>query len=290
MGSINNPKKMLITGATGFLGSCLARRFVDYYNVVIIKRSFSDIRRIKDIYDDLIVYDIDKIKLNQIFYENKIDIIVHTATSYGRRKESLEQIVSTNVLFPLKLLELGILYKVNQFVNTDTAAVSNLNPYALSKNHFLDWLKIKSTDIDVVNIKLEHFYGPNDDKSKFITYLIKKMILNETIDLTSGMQKRDFIYIDDVVNAYFIILKSNTIKDNYIEFELGSGNQISIKDIVIKIHELVKSKSRLNFGAISYRNNEIMTSNSDISKLIDLGWKPMVSLTDGLLTTIKESL
>ena len=66
------------------------------------------------------------------------------------------------------------------------------------------------------------------------------------------------------------------------EFELGSGESVSIRDFVEEAHSASKSKSRLNFGAYPYRDNEIMVSKADISKLKLLGWTPKNSIKEGV--------
>ncbi len=75
---------------------------------------------------------------------------------------------------------------------------------------FVEWLKYFSDRIKVVNLKLEHMYGPKDDDSKFVTWITNQMLNNiSSIDLTEGTQKRDFIYIDDVVDAYMLMLEKS---------------------------------------------------------------------------------
>jgi len=134
-------------------------------------------------------------------------------------------------------------------------------------------------------MKLEHIYGPKDDENKFITFLIRRMMRNETIDLTAGEQKRDFIYIDDVIHAFVKVLETESLHN---EYEVGSGDSISIKKFVRLIHRLTESSSTLNFGALSYRENEIMESHADISKLTEIGWQPFVSSEDGIMRIIKN--
>jgi len=83
-------KTILITGATGFLGSHITwTLFNEGFNIIILKRSFSDIWRIREIIDKIRYYDIDKVELEIPFKENEIDCIIHTATNYGRKGEKI---------------------------------------------------------------------------------------------------------------------------------------------------------------------------------------------------------
>ena len=95
--------------------------------------------------------------------------------------------------------------------------------------------------------------------------------------------------INDVVNAFMIILKHmSSQKNGFYEYEVGSGSNVKIKSLVKLIKELSKCEdTKLNFGAIRYRGNEIMASTIDISNLLKLGWKPQYTLESGLLKTIE---
>ncbi|MEN9369979.1 MAG: hypothetical protein RI952_844, partial [Bacteroidota bacterium] len=194
-------KKILLTGATGFLGSHLLESFISNgIEVAILIRSTSDVWRISHLLQKVKAYNIDKIKLKVIFEEFKPEIIVHTACSYGRKNETIIDVVNANLIFGLQLLEESIKINAKTFINTDSLLPRNINNYSLSKAQFTDWLNKKSNQIQVVNFKIEHMYGIKDDDKKFIPWLINKMIYdNEEINLTSGIQKRDFIYITDVV-------------------------------------------------------------------------------------------
>lgn len=283
---------LLVTGATGFLGSHLVRAFLRQgHQVTIIKRSFSDTSRIAELLPQLVVYDIDICSLERPFAETgPFDAVVHVATSYGRKGEGISEIFETNTSFPLRLLEVAIARKVGVFFNTDTSLKRNINAYALSKKQFLDWgiFFAEHRAVRFVNIELEHFYGPGDDASKFATHVITTC-LNDVpeLKLTRGEQRRDFIHIDDVVSAYLLLLgRVSAGQGNFCSFGLGSGEVVSVSEFVETVHRIVGSKTFLDFGAIPYRENEVMESEADIESLKSLGWKPVVTLTDGIVRTI----
>jgi CDP-paratose synthetase len=285
-------KTILLSGATGFLGSNLLKKLINAnYDVVILKRSFSNTIRIDNYINKIKYYDIDKVGLEKCFLENSIDAFIHCATDYGRKDIDPLHIIDANLVIPLKLVEIGIKNNCTIFINTDSILDKGVNSYSLSKKQFLDWFKIYSDRSICINIVLEHFYGPFDDKSKFVSLIVSKLLQNVSqIDLTEGQQKRDFIYIDDVVDAFFTIL-TNISKMNigFHNYEIGSGQLITIKDIVKQIKALTGNKlTNLNFGAIPYRANEIMEPKMDINPIKKLGWLPKTSILNGLLNTIKS--
>ena len=128
--------KILITGATGFLGSHLVEKFIDQHHIVILKRSFSDVWRISSLIDKLIVYDSDNLDLRCMFKKEKIEAVIHLATNYGRNAESASKIVETNLLFPSNLFEAAIESGVNIFLNSDTCSKDNGSFYFASKKAF----------------------------------------------------------------------------------------------------------------------------------------------------------
>ncbi len=275
-------KTILLTGATGFLGSHLLRYLLsNEYQVVILKRSFSSISRIEKELSNSSVkfYDIDVVDLEKIFIENKIDVVIHCATEYGRANNSCYKVLETNLMFPIKLLEFSIENNVNVFINTDSyfnkenMSYSYLLNYSLSKKSLNLWLKYFSKKIKIINVLLEHIYGPNDNPDKFVQKMIQSIAIDKEdhIDLTLGDQKRDFIYVDDVCKIYLSILKyayENNFR--YRTFDVGTGIGTTIKNFVLCIKEISKSKTKLNFGSIPYREDEIMCSYADTVELSNL--------------------
>jgi nucleoside-diphosphate-sugar epimerase len=287
-------KKILLTGATGFLGSHLAKALlVDGYEVVALKRKASSLRRLEPIASGIVLIDIEALDFEKLFREyGKIDVIIHTATCYGRNNESVSEIFAANTEFPLRLLDAGCRSGVEVFLNTDTILDKYLNLYALSKNQFLQWGKYFSRHEKMLfwNIRLEHFYGPDDESTKFSTYVINSFLNNvPDLRLTKGEQKRDFIYIEDVVSAYMLLLeKRGNFDSSFVEFDVGSGRSVSIREFVETAHRLAASKTHLAFGAIPYREGEVMHSEADISGLTALGWQCRYDIEAGLKKVIEQ--
>ncbi|MCZ8118345.1 MAG: NAD-dependent epimerase/dehydratase family protein [Hyphomonadaceae bacterium] len=285
-------KTILLTGGTGFLGSHLAKRLVyEGFDVIIIKRSTSKLSPLESIINQVRFYDLDSIDIEKIFQENVIDIIIHCATNYGRFAVPPTDIIQANLFLPLKILQIAENYPVKTFINTDTILDKRVSYYSLSKKHFLDWLSLFSQKMVCISVALEHFYGPFDDRSKFVSKIILDLLHEvDFIDLTLGEQKRDFIYIDDVVEAFMTLVNfSFDVPNNLYRYEIGTGKNIEIREFVQTVKTMTGNKvTRLNFGMLPYRENEIMESHVDISMLSRLGWQPQTSLVEGLKYTIDQ--
>lgn len=285
------PRTILMTGATGYLGSHLLNALLESNNrVILLKRSTSNLGRIKQSLP-LEMIDSDREDLSVLFKKYRVDTILHCATNYGRRELDPLSIIDANLILPLKLLKYGIEGGVKTFINTDTLLDKRVSSYSLSKRQFLDWMKTYSDQIACVNVALEHFYGPADDRSKFVSFIIHS-ILSQTpsIDLTQGEQKRDFIFISDVVSAFLKIMnRHQSLPGNgFFAYEVGSGRVIRIRDVVETIRRLSgNTRTELRFGALPYRTNEVMESKVNLQALKALDWNPVVDLETGLALTIQ---
>lgn len=284
-------KTVLLTGGTGFLGSKLLQKLIEAdYRIILLARRTSNFAKIDGMLDKVTVLFSEDADLGKFFAATKIDCIVHCATNYGRKGQLPLAILESNLILPLKLLQIGAENGVKCFVNTDTVLGMNISHYSLSKAQFKEWLKVYSDRLVCVNMALEHFYGPGDDESKFVTWIIRGLLnKSKSINLTSGDQKREFIYIDDVVDAFLRVIKTSiTLKNGYIPYEIGAEKHVKIREFVLLTKSLIKNTStKLNFGAIPYRKDEILEYKTDLSNIMKLNWRPKVSLITGLKRTIK---
>lgn len=291
---------ILLTGATGFLGSrILAALLKNGNEVVIVKRSFSDTQKISEYLDHekLHIFDIDVADPRNIFEKHAVKTIVHAATEYGRGETPVFKILEANLILPIRLAELGINYGVKCFINTDSffnkgnSSYSNLLNYSLSKKSLLVWLNQISKKLKIINVVLEHIYGPYDDGSKFVESVIQKIAIQKShkISLTHGHQKRDFVYIDDVVDAYMKLITYADKHDfTFKTFEVGTGQSFQIRDFVELVKNISISPTELCFGDIEYRSDEIMDSKADISQLSELNWAPTTTPKHGIEKILRE--
>jgi nucleoside-diphosphate-sugar epimerase len=287
--------KILITGGNGFLGSNLINKISKKnYILHLLVREKSDLSRL-EINKKIKLFLLQKKNLEILFKKNRYDLIIHCATNYGIEEDNSSDTIYPNLLLPLQLLDLAKKYSIKSFINTDTILNKNISSYTLSKNQFVDWLKLFSKFLNCYNVKLEHFYGPKDNNNKFVISSIRKLLRYEDkIELTKGFQKRDFIYITDVVSALekiiLFALKKNEINSNTFDFktfEVGTGKQISIKLFIILIAKLIgNNRTRLEFGKLPFRKNEIMNVKVDLKSIQKLGWKSKTKLKQGLTKTI----
>lgn len=280
---------IFITGGTGYLGGKLSAALIaEGHNLHFLVRKSSDLSKIKNMsinggihYDNVENFD-------NVLKDNGIEVVIHCATHYGRNDIDPLNTLKSNLLMPIKLLDAAASNNLKCFINTGTMLDKRVSFYSLSKSHFDDWMMHYSDRINCINILLEHFYGPNDDPTKFVSFVINKLKQNhDNLDLTKGEQERDFIYIDDVVNAFLAVVKSSDSFNGMTTLELGSGEPIKIRDFVTLAKHLAKNEvTKLNFGAIPYRDNEVMQSRADTTKLRALGWVNKTGLVAGLKKTI----
>ncbi|GGH64325.1 paratose synthase [Paenibacillus silvae] len=288
---------ILLTGATGFVGSHVLEELLDQgHKVSIITRSSSDLHRIQNRLDELEkVFNLNETDVESIFESQQVDVIIHTATSYGHNQR-LSQQLNANVHYPIELLELGAKYQAEAFINTDTFfgkdehhSYAYLDSYSKSKK-FMDTMARSYAachGIKYVNMRLEHVYGPRDQEHKFISFVMRSLLQETSLRLTPGEQRRDFIYVKDVAKAYLAVIDNLKDISGIAEFEVGRGFSVSVREFVELAYELTGSRTVLEFGSLSYRESEIMESYANHKNLQALGWKAETELSYGISSIIE---
>jgi nucleoside-diphosphate-sugar epimerase len=288
---------ILITGGTGFIGNSIVSKLKgEGHDLFLLLRDEDSALKITDVINECsIIYsgsDISRLD-NNLKSLKHIDVVVHAATDYGRNENYLILPIYANLLLPLKLLQFCIKNSVSKFINLDTffnipnTNYDYLKSYTLTKKQFLEWGIYFSNKMNFINLKLFHVYGPNDNSVKFVPSLIKKCMLGESIDLTSGSQMRDFIYLDDVVKAVCMSV-SAPLRRSYHNFDIGTGKLTSIKDFVMQLNTICGSKSALNFGALQDREGELINSFANLKMNTELGWKFDTDIKSGLKKIISD--
>lgn len=282
---MKNPK-ILIVGAFGFLGQHATKYFIDEgYDIYVAVKSTTELPiQLEKLNFEVVYTDQDCFfkKIQQIDFV----AILFAAVLYG--KSDHEKVRHCNVEFPVEILNTFREVKP-LFLHFDTffnkySNYNYLNAYTSSKTDFRKQIE-KFPNHKIVGLQLEHLYGRNDNPSKFIPTLLNKIAKNEQeIELTKGDQKRDFLYIGDLLVLLLMLVKQqHKLEEGSHFFEIGTGVSVSVYDFITEIKNQLDSTSNLNFGALPYRENEIMDSKADLTKIQSLfQWTPEVDFKVGI--------
>ncbi len=286
---------ILLTGASGFLGSALALHWLKAgHHVALLLRPASKLHRLQGL--DL-SFHIGRCttdaEVDDFLRRAQPELVVHTACSYGRQGETNLQIFDANLRLGVVITQ--ALQRSTQpatFINTGSALAPDVSFYALSKHQFSQWgrmLALQSGgEFKFVNVLLQHMYGPGDHVSKFTTHVLHACQRNDAVlKLTAGEQVRDLIYIDDVVHAYDVLVTKREQLEVAQDIDLGSGAAPTIRQFVETVHRLTASQTELQFGALPYRPNEAMHCQANIDRILQFGWQPAFGLEAGLQKTIE---
>ncbi|MBV2352087.1 NAD(P)-dependent oxidoreductase [Synechococcus sp. HK05] len=285
--------RIAITGGTGFLGRALTDYLAKHKSneLYLLCRKQSMWKAGNMAKENVNVVDI---KDAEVVLKSARDVcLIHCATDYGRGNGSATEMVEANLIMPLWLLEQMVKYQPNGiFINTDTILDKRVSDYSLSKSQFREWIKKRCDRLKIANVALEHFYGARDNPGKFTSYVFESLITGRPyIELTEGLQKRDFIYIDDVVSAFVAIMDCATKEKEcgYRHYEVGAGASIPVRQFVMQAKKIFQNtETDLQFGTLPMRANEVMDVRVDTRPLEALGWKPKYTVDSGIAKTYRE--
>lgn len=287
--------KVLVTGATGYIGSELVIKLANLgCKVAIIKRTGSDTTSLNSALDKIIIYECDKStrSILQIVGDAKPDIVVHLASLFlaEHQSDDIEDLITSNLLFSTQLVEAMKENNIKFLINTGTSWEHFNNSiydpvclYAATKHAFHSILEyyLQTSDLRVVTLKLFDTYGPRDNRLKLVTLLQKFALSGELLPMSEGKQLIDIVYIDDVIDAFLIsmsLVQLSEAKSNQ-SFTVSSLNPISLQDLVQKFQEASGATLNIDWGSRKYRDREVMMPWNNGCNVP--GWSPKVGLFEG---------
>jgi len=296
------PRKVLVTGGTGFVGSHLARRLsTEGWKLHLIVRPGSNLEPIRDILGQatLYVHDGSSSDMDRILEAARPDVVFHLASLFlaQHRVEDIGPLVTSNVLFPIQLLDAMAAHGVRRLVNTGTqwqhyedSEYSPVCLYAATKQAFEAIIRyyVETSALRVVTLKLFDTYGPSDPRPKLFRLLDSAAREQKTLPMSPGEQKLDLVYIDDVVKAFVVAAKRLTDwteeTGGHESFAVSSGNPLRLKDLVRYYEQAIGRELPIEWGGRPYRFREVMIPWRKGSPLP--GWKPEVSFEEGIRRVI----
>ena len=294
-------RSALITGCTGYIGSSLAKTLIKQnWKVHGLVRKNSSKKYLKGCLDKIFLHELsDDLKcLNSIVEKSNPDIVFHLASNSNLEESSRNTInlIQSNITFTSLLVEAMLSNNVHQLINTGThwqydndGNYSPINLYTATKQAIQDiiYFYTISTNLKCIHLILYDVYGPLDKRPKLLNHIVKSAGGKEPLKLTSGEQYIDYVYIDDVVNAYIIAyerIKNKNNNSNEI-FSVRTEKPVKLKKVIRELLNILKIEVRLAWGEKNFREREIMFPNMTIKKLPD--WEHKVNLSEGLQLSFK---
>lgn len=284
--------RFLLTGATGFLGAHLARALVARGDTGhATRRASSSVARLGDAAASIRWHDADE-PADRIVRADRFDAVIHAATDYGRPGASVATVEWVNYTWPAALLEAAIASRCPLFVNVDTSLPPALSAYAGTKRAFAVHARERAEwgAIRVLNVGLESVFGPGDDPAKFQMALLHALLRNDaSFPLTPGEQARDYVHVDDAVDAIVRLLDhARTSGAPYLQAGVGRGESVTIRRFAESLLAATGASTRLEFGALPYRPGELMDARADVSALRAIGWPGARSLEAGIADMVRR--
>jgi nucleoside-diphosphate-sugar epimerase len=289
-------KNIVITGATGFVGSNLTKFFLNQnYEVHLIVRPNSNLSQlnVNDSSLNFFKYDNDLNSLISFFKVTNPICTFHLASNFIAEHNSsqIDGLVESNILFGVHLLEAMKEANVKTLINTGTSWQhynnEDYNPvslYAATKQAFENLIEyyVQAEDFKVITLKLFDTYGETDTRPKLINLLNQFANENTVLNLSPGEQMINLVHVNDVCIAFEIAMKLivKWEKGSHQKYIVKHSKSYSLKEIISVFEKVVQKKLNVIWGGKSYRKREVMQLWDGGEKLPN--WYANINLEEGL--------
>lgn len=300
-------KTILITGGTGFVGANLVRRLIrDGHDVHLLVRPEYRSWRIDDIRKDVRVHTVqlaDAEALTSLVTTIRPEWIFHLAV-YGAYsyQHDVQQIVNTNILGTVNLVEACLRKGFEAFINTGSSSEYGFKDHAPTETEWLDpnsyyavskssttlfcRYSAKTHDAHIPTLRLFSVYGPYEEPTRLMPTLILKGLHNELPSLVDPEIARDLVYVDDVIDAYLMAAAAQTVARGSV-YNVGTGVQATLQEIVTVARKVLKIEQKPEWGSMPNRQWDTTVWLSDNRKIRrELGWHPHYTFEKGFRTMV----
>lgn len=301
-------KRVIVTGATSFIGAPLVNALLADGNFVyaVIRPNSKKIDKIPVSNNvKIIECDLDNINNLDSIICKDCDVFYHIAWDGTRSPERDDcELQFKNYKACLKAYDIAKKLKCNTFISVGSQAeygkcTGNIDE-KYEANPITEYGKAKLLSFQTIQklapndgikfgwIRLFSAYGPNDYQNSLISTCLEKMKKNESIELTSGTQFWNYVFIDDVVNILILLMKSNNYKSDV--FNVCSNDNRRLKSYVMELKEILSSSSELLFGIKGYNSKEQVVSFQPLNRKVEevLKYNKYVTFRDGITKILSD--
>lgn len=291
--------KVLVTGASGFIGSYVSRQLAALGHDVLVLSREPEPWRLADLRASIALVRGDLDDQEAWFDQLRAfapDAVAHLgwagvgnfdrnnfaqARNIGWTTELLERSahcgarvfvgVGSQAEYGFNLNSQGMERPTTLYGEAKLAAGRMAAQYSIHLNMRFAWARIFS------------IYGPTDHPYWMVPSLIRDLLSGKTPALTKGEQRWDFLHVEDACHAICMLLENDAASG---VFPLGSGDAPTLRSSIEALRDAIDPKLPLGFGEIAYRPDQVMHLQADVGRLRDLGWLPTVPLSRGLAETV----
>lgn len=296
-------QKIIITGATGAVGSAVVRRAIENGKDVtcIVHQGSKRLGNLPQS-DKVHIVECNLQDYRTLSLDGQYDAFIHLSweKTVGASRDDAE-VQTRNIQYTLDAVQLAHRCGCSVFVGAGSQAeygvqsvdltpelpVKPESGYGIAKYAAgkLSAMLCKSLGMRQCWVRILSVYGPNDGENSLISYLIREFKAGNSPQLTKCEQMWDYLYADDAADAILVVAEKGLDGKAY---PLGSGKGRRLSEYVKDIRDIVSSSTEIEFGAKEYYPHQPMHLVADISELTrDTGWKPLMSFEEGIKTTIK---
>jgi UDP-glucose 4-epimerase len=295
--------RVVVTGATGFVGKWLVRELLKK-NIDVIALVRNPSRAFLEWNNEvkLVSCALDEMKLIRLeeIITKPVQLFFHLAwAGTSGLERSDEKLQLKNVEYACaavrlakelgcrKFINAGSImeYEAMNFIPSDGSQPGLGNIYSTAKLTADFMAKTVATNLGLTycNIIISNIFGPGEKSARFFNSILRKMLTNEAIPLTHGHQTYDFIYASDAATA---ILEVGFKGKNNEAYYIGNSTQRTLKEFVREMRDTVGSESELQFGKVPFNGTMLTYREFDTDKIEkQFGFKPEVDFKTGVLKT-----
>lgn len=302
-------KRILVTGGSGFIGSHLVKGLLKYTDNIVVasERLDSNSYFVKSgLFKQTVFEPVDitlKREVDQLGEKYDFDFIFHLAaqTIVTVAHKNPQRTFESNIMGTVNILELARSHKVKGTIvassdkaygkskdeYTETTPLKGDHPYDVSKTatDLIAQTYFKTYGLPLVITRMGNVYGPGDSHTnRIFPGICISLATNSVLSLRSdGSYVRDYIYVDDVVNALIILMKKfETIRGE--AFNISSDKSFSVIQLITAIEK--QTKLKINYKVENTAKNEIPFQHLNTNKIKKLGWKCESSFKESVLKTL----